>query len=168
MSRPQAEEFGVFYQKYIDTISDDVIADLEAQVSSFPEFLTTIPAEKADYAYAEEKWTIKEMLGHIIDTERIMTYRLTRFARMDKTELAGFEENYYVANAHFKDRGMNSLIEEFKLLRSANMFLFQSLSEEELNRVGIANGNTISVKALLFVIAGHLKHHRNILSERYL
>lgn len=168
MSRPQPEEFGVFYQKYIDTVSDNVIADLEAQISSFPEFLAAIPAEKEDYAYAEGKWTIKEMLGHIIDTERIMTYRLTRFARMDKTELAGFEENSYVANAHFKDRTMKSFIEEFQSLRSANMYLFQSLSENELTRTGIANGNAISVKALLFVIAGHLKHHRNILSERYL
>ncbi|HCN84904.1 MAG TPA: DinB family protein [Sphingobacteriaceae bacterium] len=168
MSRPQPEEFGVFYQKYIDTVSDNVIADLEAQVSSFPEFLNSIPTEKENYAYAEGKWTIKELLGHVIDTERIMTYRLTRFSRMDKTELAGFEENSYVANAHFKDRSMKSFVEEFKLLRSANMFLFQSLSEEELNRKGVANGNAISVKALLFVIAGHLKHHRNIITERYL
>lgn len=168
MSRPQPEEFGVFYQKYIDTVSDDVISELQSQGSSFPEFLNSISAEKHNYAYAAGKWTLKELIGHVIDTERIMTYRLTRFARLDATELAGFEENAYVANAHFQDRSMNSLTEEFRLLRAANMYLFGSLNEDELNRKGLANGHVISVKALLFVIAGHLKHHRNIITERYL
>jgi uncharacterized damage-inducible protein DinB len=168
MSRPQPDEFGIFYQKYIDTVSDDVIADLQSQALSFPEFLTSIPLEKYNYAYADGKWTIKELVGHVIDTERIMTYRLTRFARLDGTELPGFEENSYVANAHFNDRSMESLIEEFRLLRLSNMHLFSSLNEEELERKGLANGHVISVKALLFVIAGHLKHHRNIITDRYL
>jgi hypothetical protein len=168
MSRPQPEEFGVFYKRYIDTVDDDVITELDMQASSFEEFLHLIPVEKENYAYAEGKWTVKELVGHVIDTERIMTYRLTRFARKDETELPAFEENDYVANAHFNTRSLASFAKEFKLLRSANMFLFRSLQEEELNRKGTANGNIVSVRALLFVIAGHLKHHQNILSERYL
>lgn len=168
MFRPQPEEFGIFYKGYIDSVDDDVISELESQIASFYGFLIGIPEEKENYAYAPGKWTIRELVGHVIDTERIMTYRLTRFARKDKTELPGFEENHYVASAHFSDRRLASFAEEFKLLRSANMFLFRSLNEEELNRKGIANGNAVSVRALLFVIAGHLKHHSRILSERYL
>jgi hypothetical protein len=168
MYRPQPEEFGVFYQRYIDSVDDDVITELDMQASSFEDFLDLIPTEKENFAYAPGKWTVKELAGHVIDTERIMTYRLIRFARNDETELPGFEENAYVANAHFNDRSLASLAKEFKLLRSANMFLFRSLKEEELNRKGIANGNIVSVRALLFVIAGHLKHHQQILSERYL
>ncbi|MCW3117495.1 MAG: hypothetical protein JWM28_1577 [Chitinophagaceae bacterium] len=168
MYRPQPDEFGVFYQRYIDTVADDVISELGSQVSSFPDFLSCIPVEKWDFAYGKGKWTIKELIGHIIDTERIMTYRLTCFARNDASELPGFEENDYVANAHFKDRTSDSLIEEFRLLRSANMLLFRSLNDDEVHRKGIANGNPLSVQALLFVIAGHLKHHRKIIEERYL
>lgn len=168
MFRPQPEEFGVFYQKYIDTVADDVIGELEAQKESFTSFLKNIPEGKLDYAYAEGKWTIKEVIGHVIDTERIMTYRLTVFARNDKTELPGFEENSYVSNAHFKDRSLESLAEEFSLLRSANLYLFRSLSPEEVRRTGFANKTLLSVQALLFVIAGHLNHHRKILEERYL
>jgi hypothetical protein len=168
MSRPQPEEFGVFYQRYIDTVDTDVLRELETQCNSFEEFLYSIPAEKENYAYAPGKWTIKELVGHVIDTERIMTYRLTCFARNDSTELPGFEENSYVANAHFNDRRLDSFAKEFKSLRSANLFLFRSLNGEELDRKGIANGNPVSVRALLFVIAGHLKHHQKIIRERYL
>jgi hypothetical protein len=168
MHRPQPEEFAVFYQKYIDMVGDDVINELGAQSSFFGEFLNTIPKEKENYAYAEDKWTVKEVVGHVIDTERIMTYRLTCFARKDEKEIPGFDENAYVTNAHFNDRSIDSLAKEFESLRSANMFLFRSLSEAELNRKGIANGNPVSVRALLFVIAGHLKHHCKIIIERYL
>ena len=168
MYRPQPNEFGAFYQRYIDTVEDDVIKALESQVTSFKKLLQSVPLEKENYAYGDGKWTIKEWVGHVIDTERIMVYRLTRFARADATELPGFEENSFVKNANFSDRTMESLISEFHLLRLANLRLFKSLSEEELSRSGIANGHSISVRALLFVIAGHLKHHCNIISARYL
>ena len=163
MYRPQADEFPVFYKGYIDTVKDDVLAELEHQIESFTTLLNEIPSEKSGFAYAEGKWTIVELLGHILDTERIMAYRALRIARNDSTPLPGFEENDYVANAHFADRSLSSMAEEFEHLRKANLF-----NENELARVGISNDKPISVKALVFIIAGHLNHHIRILKERYL
>lgn len=168
MNRPQANEYPVFYKGYIDTVNEDVLAELEHQIESFQALLKEIPEEKASFAYAEGKWTIIELLGHILDTERIMAYRTLRIARNDATPLAGFEENDYVANAHFEDRSLISMSEEFEHLRKSNLFLIKSLNETELARVGISNEKAISVKALVFIIAGHLNHHMRILKERYL
>jgi hypothetical protein len=168
MNRPQADEYPVFYKGYIDTVKDDVLSELENQIVSFQALLKEIPEEKAGFAYAEGKWTIIELIGHILDTERIMAYRALRIARNDSTPLAGFEENDYVANAHFADRSLKSMAEEFEYLRKANLFLIRSLNETELGRVGISNEKPISVKALVFIIAGHLNHHIRILKERYL
>ena len=122
MYRPQADEFPVFYKGYIDTVKDDVLAELEHQIESFTTLLNEIPSEKSGFAYAEGKWTIVELLGHILDTERIMAYRALRIARNDSTPLPGFEENDYVANAHFADRSLSSMAEEFEHLRKANLF----------------------------------------------
>jgi hypothetical protein len=168
MYRPQADEYPVFYKGYIDTVKDDVLAELEHQIESFTTLLKEIPSEKSGFAYAEGKWTILELLGHILDTERIMAYRALRIARNDASPLAGFNENDYVANAHFADRSLNSMAEEFEHLRKANLFLIKSFNETELARVGISNEKPISVKALVFIIAGHLNHHIRILKERYL
>ena len=168
MNRPQPEEYPVFYKGYIDTVSENALAELEHQIEAFPAFLKGLSEDKGSFAYAEGKWTIKELLGHVIDTERIMAYRTLRIARNDSTPLAGFEENDYVANAHFADRSIDSLAEEFAQLRRANMHLFKSLNETELGRMGISNGKPISVKALVYIIAGHLNHHRRIIEERYL
>ncbi|MES2874899.1 MAG: DinB family protein [Bacteroidota bacterium] len=168
MKRPQADEFASFYQTYIDTVSDNVIAELEHQISSFPAFLKGISNDKATFAYAEGKWTLKELLGHVNDTERIMAYRALRIARNDKTPLPGFEENTYVSNAHFADRTIESLADEFATLRRANMFLIKSFTEEEVDRTGISNNLPISVRALIYILAGHLNHHRRIIEERYL
>lgn len=168
MKRPQPEEYNSFYQNYIDTVGDDVVSELANQLTSVPEFLGLVPTEKTDYAYAPGKWTLKEVLGHIIDTERIMSYRLLRFSRNDSTPLAGFEENNYVKNAHFANEDFNTMIEEFKAVRKANLFLFRSLTEEELQRKGEANNSLLSVRALLFIMAGHVKHHQKVIEERYL
>ncbi len=168
MNRPGTDEFAPYYQKYIDTVDDDVIDELETQATSFRDFILSLPDDKADFAYAEGKWTVKELLGHIIDTERIMTYRALRFSRNDLQPLPGFEENQYVANARFRERTLGDLAEEFNLLRRANLHFFRSLNETELSLKGVASGQGMSVRALLFVIAGHVHHHRRILSERYL
>jgi hypothetical protein len=168
MNRPQPGEFAPFTKAYIDTVSDNVVAELEHQINSFSSFLKGISSDKASYAYAEGKWTLKEVVGHINDTERIMAYRALRIARGDKTPLPGFEEKDYVANAHFADRTLESLAEEFVVLRTANMFLIKSFTEEEVNRTGTSNGTPMSVKALIYILAGHLNHHRKIIEERYL
>ncbi len=167
MNRPTAEEHPPYFKKYIDTVSDNVAGELEYQITSFTRFLKTISEEKSCFAYAEGKWTIKELVGHMIDTERIMAYRILRFSRNDQTPLSGFDENEFVAHAHFNDRTLNSLAEEFALVREANMFLIKSLNETELNRTGSASGNSISVKALIYILAGHVNHHRAIIEERY-
>lgn len=168
MNRPQTHEYPAWAETYISKVTgDDILAILEKQASDFPEYLNNL-IEKADYAYAPGKWTIKEMAGHIIDTERILVYRLTCFARAEQHALPGFDEDDYVTNAHFSDRSLLSFSEEFALLRKANLFLFKSLNEHELGLSGTASERQISVRALLFVIAGHLMHHISIIEERYL
>ncbi|QNK62855.1 DinB family protein [Pedobacter sp. PAMC26386] len=167
MNRPQPSEFPVWALTYIEKVNGDVIELLERQADEFPDFIKTLTA-KADYAYAPGKWTLKEMSGHIIDTERILVYRLTSFARLEQTALPGFEEDDYVANAHFAERDLASFAEEFRLLRKANLYLFKSLNEHDLKRSGTASERQISVRALLYVIAGHLMHHTQIINERYL
>ncbi|RZM30019.1 MAG: DinB family protein [Pedobacter sp.] len=168
MNRPQIHEYPAWAETYIKLIDgDDVINLLERQATEYPDFIRNL-IEKADYAYAPGKWTIKELAGHIIDTERILVYRLTCFARNEQQPLPGFEEDDYVANAHFSDRSLLSLSEEFSLLRKSNLYLFKSLTEAELEQMGTASNRQITTRALLFVIAGHIMHHVQIIKERYL
>lgn len=168
MNRPQADEFAPFCKAYIDTVSDNVIPELEHQINAFPAFLRGLTPDKASFAYAEDKWTIKELVGHVIDTERIMAYRALRIARGDKTPLPGFEEKDYVTNSHFSDRTIDSLAEEFAIVRKGTMYLINSLTEEEIDRRGTSNGSAMSVRALMYILAGHVNHHRKIIEERYL
>ena len=167
MNRPQTQEYPEAFSNYINLVEGDVIDKLENQGVEFSNFLNNL-AEKGDYAYAPGKWTLKELAGHMIDTERIMVYRLTCFARNEKAILPGFDEDNYVTNAFFKDRSLFSLSVEFAALRKANMFLFKSLNEEELSRIGNASGKNVSVRALIYMIAGHVIHHANIIKERYI
>jgi hypothetical protein len=167
MNRPQTHEYPAWGGKYISLVEGDVSELLKKQAADFPDFINSLVG-KADYAYAPGKWTIKELIGHIIDTERILTYRLTCFARAENHALPGFEEDDYVANAHFHDRSLLSFSEEFALLRKSNLYLFNSLTETELNRSGTASERQITVRAILFVIAGHVIHHTQIVKSRYL
>jgi len=155
------------YADYPALVNGDPIVVLQRQATEFPEFLSAITA-KADYAYAPGKWTIKEVVGHIIDTERILVYRLTAIARGEQSPLPGFEEDAYVAAAHFSDRSLLSLSEEFSALRTANMYLFRSLTTEELSRSGTASQKPNTVERLRLTIAGHLTHHIQVIKERYL
>jgi len=166
MNRPQTHEYPEWGQNYISQVDGDVLAILNEQVTSFPNFINNL-IEKGDYAYAPGKWTIKELVGHMIDTERILIYRLLCFARGEAASLPGFEEDDYVANAHFKDRSLFSMSEEFALLRKSNMYLINSFNEEELSRMGSANGKQMSVRAIVYVLAGHVIHHTRIIKERY-
>lgn len=168
MNRPTAEEYNPYYGPYIASVADHVVNELKEQAENFPAFIRSIPKEKENYAYAPGKWTIKELLGHIIDTERIMAYRALRFARNDGQNLPGFDENDYVKHSHYAQRSLESLANEFMAVRNANLFLFESFTEEELLRRGTANHNEVSVRALVFIIAGHLSHHQKVLKERYL
>lgn len=167
MNRPQAQEYPEWGLQYISQVDGDVLEILENQATGFGKFINSL-TEKADYAYAPGKWTIKELVGHMVDTERILIYRLLCFARNEKAELPGFDEDAYVASAHFKDLSLFNLSEEFSLLRQANLFLIKSLNEAELDKIGTANGKQISVRALVYVLAGHVIHHFKIIRERYI
>jgi uncharacterized damage-inducible protein DinB len=169
MPKPQPHEYASFNPAYIANVGDnDVISALENQLAITCNLFSTLPPGKADYAYDTGKWTLKEVLGHMADTERIMSYRLLRFARNDGAELRGFNENDYVANARFATREMSDLLEEYVLVRKANLHLFKSLNDDEKQRSGIANGKPVTVNALLYVIAGHELHHIDIIKQRYL
>ncbi|MGY3054627.1 hypothetical protein ACVWYG_002834 [Pedobacter sp. UYEF25] len=166
MNRPQPNEYPAWGETYISKIKNDVFDALTGQITELPTLLLN-NQDKENFAYADGKWTVKELLGHLIDTERILTYRLTCFARNEQQPLVGFDENAYVTEAHFVNRSYIKLAEEFAALRKANLYLFESLKEGELDRKGIASDRAITVRALLFVIAGHVEHHIQILNERY-
>lgn len=168
MNRPQPEEFASFYQGYIDLVSDDVIGELEDQATSFPTFVRSLPPEKMEYAYAPGKWTIKQIVGHLIDNERILAYRLLCLSRKDPTPLPGYDQNEYIAKSYYRTKDTETILKEFEAVRRANLFLYKSLQPTDLDYIGTANNHPISAKALLFVIAGHLNHHRKIIGERYL
>lgn len=158
-----------FYKSYIKQIEEtDLIQALRISGHRCLELVHTISEDKADYRYADGKWTIRELLCHMIDAERIFTYRALRFARNDKTPLAGFEENLYAPEANASGRSLAKIAAEMAHLRSATIDLFEGFTPEMLNRKGLANNNELSVVALGFIIAGHETHHCNVLKERYL
>jgi hypothetical protein len=167
MNQPQASEYPAWAETYIKLVDGDVLNILEQQAIDFSDFIDSL-SPIADHAYAIGKWTIKELIGHIIDTERILVYRITSFARGEKQALPGFEEDEYVANAHFADRSLQSFAKEFEVLRKANLFLIRSLNEKDLDSSGTASGRKISVRTIVYVLAGHIMHHSAIIKERYL
>lgn len=168
IEKPEASEFAEYYGMYISLVKGDVINALKDQIEETQNLIAEIPEEKATYAYAEGKWSIAELIGHIIDTERVMAYRALRFARNDATPIDGFEQDFYVENADFNSCRLSDLSEEFGLLRASNVLMFGHLTEKAWLRTGIASGNPVSVRALAYIIAGHELHHINILKERYL
>lgn len=169
MKRPEKEEYAEFYAGYIALVEEtDIVAALQNQTTDLRSLLGGISAEKENYRYAEGKWSIREMLGHIIDGERVFSYRALRISRGDETALAGFEQNSYVANSNFANLKLADALEEFSLLRQSNVLLFKNLTDEMWNRVGTASEAKISVRALAFIMVGHIRHHANILRSRYL
>ncbi|MBE2280587.1 MAG: DinB family protein [Ignavibacteriaceae bacterium] len=169
MPKPSKTEFAAFYQRYMDLISDDVdiIEFIRVQKIDFLNSLRHIEPEQGDFAYAPGKWSIKQLLGHINDTERIMGYRALSIARGEEQSLPGFDQDKYVVTGQFEKRKLSNLISEFEALREANLLLFETFSEEEINKTGMANNYFISVNALLHIIAGHVAHHSRILKEKY-
>ena len=163
-------EYAPYYGTYIAQVSEEytMIEELEISVHRLIKFVQNIPMDKFDYRYAEGKWTIKELLQHLIDTERIFAYRALRFARNDKTELPGFDENQYIDSTNATKRSIQDLLTELAVVRQATLSLFKSFSDEELLRSGIASNNPMSVRALGIVIIGHQNHHQRIFEERYL
>ena len=162
-------EYSEFNATYINAIDDvNLFEELEISLHDFIKFVQNIPMDKFDYRYAEGKWTIKDIIQHIIDAERIFAYRALRISRNDQTQLAGFEENDYVENTNANGRSIQGLLTEFSAVRHSNLLLFKSFSNEQLTRLGMASNHTISVRALGFLIIGHQKHHQKVFQERYL
>ncbi len=169
MPKPAKTDAASYYHKYIDLIAaDDLHEAFKQYAITLDRFLDGLPDSKADYAYDEGKWTVKQLLQHMIDAERIFAHRALWFARKTPTALSGFDENEYAAIADVSNRTLKSLVEEMKAVRRSTEFLFNSFSDKELNTFGTANTFDITVNALGFVILGHVQHHKKILKERYL
>lgn len=167
--RPQADEHVAYYGRYISQVPDgDLMSMLRDQIMDTVGLLRGLSPEKADYAYAPGKWTIKEVIGHLSDAERVFQYRALTFARAPGSAVPGFDENAWVPAGDFGKRTLDDLLEEFQIVRAASVQLARHLDEETLKQRGVANGNEISVRALLYIIAGHERHHAALLRERYL
>ncbi|MCB9235125.1 MAG: DinB family protein [Bacteroidia bacterium] len=158
-----------YYHSYIMRVKDrDPMKYMEKQIEIFDDFLDSIDPDMFEKSYAEGKWTIKEVVGHIIDCERIFAYRALRISRGDKTPLPGFEENDYIKASGYNYYEMDDLQDEFHLLRQANQMMFKNLSDNELSRTGIANDQEISARAIMYIMCGHVTHHMMVIKERYL
>ena len=168
IERPAASEYAPFYAGYIASLPEgDILDILERQTSELRQLAASTPADRETYRYADGKWSVREVFGHMIDGERVFSYRTLRFSRGDQTPLPGFEENQYVAASTFDRRPIASLVDELVLLRQANLALLRALAPDDWTRTGTANNHSISVRALAFIMAGHVRHHLNILRDRY-
>lgn len=168
-ARPGKDEYAPYYERYTSLVPEgDVVETLERQLGETLALLRTVDEERAGSRYAPGKWSVKEVVGHVIDGERIFAYRALRFARGDQTALPGFEQDDYIETANFDARTLQDLAEEFEHVRRSTLKLFRGLPEEAWLRRGTASESEVSVRALAHIIAGHEAHHVNILRERYL
>lgn len=169
MPRPDLSRVAPYFERYISQVEeDDLLPALRRQALTFSSFLESIPEEKRNHRYAVDKWTIKEVLQHLIDTERVFAYRALCFSRKESQPLPGFDENLYADHSGAAQRNWDDLVEEFKVVRRSTDLLFSSFSEEQMNSGGIASGNPNYVLGCGFIIVGHIHHHLKILRERYL
>ncbi len=169
MPRPDLSRIPEWFHNYVNQVSENNLMEaMKTQTPVVIQFFESIPVAKRDYHYAEGKWTIKEVLQHIIDAERVFAYRGLCIARKDTTSLPGFDENDYADNAKVHKRNWDEMMEEFKAVRSSSEILFGSFDEEQLDTTGTSNNNSIYVLAIGFILVGHVNHHVTILKERYL
>ena len=169
MLKPESSEYAPYYEKYIEQASKAGVRDsFASQPSELRRALDGVAEEKGTFAYEEGKWTIKELLSHIIDGERIFGYRILRISRGDTTPIEGFEQDDYIATSNANNRSFSDLLDEFEFNRKANVLMINNLDENALTRMGTASDNPISARALISILIGHVGHHLNILNERYL
>lgn len=167
-TRPLPTEYPEYYHRYVDAVEgDDVLEVLAEQTDTVLQFFEGLDEAQTLYRYADGKWSAREVLGHLLDSERIFGMRALCFARGEQQSLPGFEENDYVIAAMFDERPLESILDEWQALRIANLIMFQSFDDEAWQRTGMANHKPVSVNALAWIIAGHVRHHLNILHERY-
>jgi uncharacterized damage-inducible protein DinB len=169
ISKPQPGEYVSYQGEYIKMVGDRPVLDvLTESKTKTHALLYGIPADKEEYAYAEGKWTIKEVVNHMIDTERIFAYRLLSFARGEKQGLPGFEQDDYVLQSFANERLLHDLADEFRAVRESSLYLVRNLNEQQLAIIGTSNNNPLSARALVYMLAGHELHHIKILKEKYL
>lgn len=169
IARPGPDECAPYFAQYLAKVPEgDLLDILESQWEELGCLLEELDDEAADYRYAEGKWSVKELLGHLLDAERIFAYRLLCIARGEQTPLPGFDENAYVANGGFSARPLEALLEEYDLVRGSTLALLRGLDEASFDRRGTSNKNPVSVRALAWILAGHEHHHMAVLKERYL
>jgi hypothetical protein len=167
--KPNPGDYSDYYNGYVNLVEgDDIIKTLYEQNKKTQDILNSFSEHKGNYRYADGKWTVKEVVGHLIDTERVFAYRALCIARGEKKSLPGFEQDDYVNEGNFNRRELFDLNYEFRLLRESNLLLFKSFTPELLGRKGFANETSISVLAILFIIAGHELHHMKVLQEKYM
>jgi hypothetical protein len=167
--RPQKQDYIPYFENYINLIpEDDIISALKTNHQTILDFIEDIPRLKVNYFYDDGKWTVKQVINHIIDTERILSYRSLRFARGDNQQLLGFDENLYAANANLTNTNTQILADEFDSVRLSNILMFKQLSEKELSLKGKMASGEVTVLALGYFLCGHAQHHINVIKERYL
>lgn len=167
--RPSTTEYAPYYERYVSLVpGDDIVALLTLQLPETLALLSQFDERQGDFRYAPGKWSVKELLGHLIDSERVFTYRALRIARGDQTPIEGFEQDDYVKNGPYGELTLATLIEEFTHVRAATVSLFRNLATRDWARRGIANKLEVTVRGLAFITAGHELHHRRILKEKYL
>jgi hypothetical protein len=166
--KPPSSEYAPFYEGYIAAIPEGDIVDLlEQQVATLRDMAQNVPADRETFQYAPGKWTIREVVGHVNDAERVFGYRMVCISRGERASLPGFDENAYVTAANFNARTLRALVDEFALLRASNLSAMRALDAESWRRTGLANNHPVSVRALAYVMAGHVNHHLAILRSRY-
>jgi hypothetical protein len=169
MNRPAETEYAPYYHGYINQVSEnDVIAVLRSELDDLDVLLDRVPADKETYAYGEGKWTIRQVVGHLIDGERVFGYRAFCIARGERQNLPGFEQDDYLHTAPYNNIDLEDLLSELRLVRLSNIAMFRTLDEEAWSRVGLANNNEVTVRAIAFIMAGHVRHHMKVLREKYL
>ena len=164
-------EYAPYFEQYMQLVTKEgksIIENMQDSQIEFDTILRNLPKEKHNFSYAEGKWTLKELIQHSIDTERVFCYRALCFARNDKTSLPGFDQDIFVDNGNANQLEFSDLLDEMSTLRKSTIQLYKSFSEEALLRIGVASGNKISVRALGYLFSGHQMHHLNIVKERYL
>jgi hypothetical protein len=168
-ARPESTEYAAYYGRYVSLVPEgDVVATLASQLDETLAMLRSLPEERGTHRYAPDKWSVKELVGHLIDAERIFAYRALRIARNDPTPLAGFEQDGYIENAAFDACALGDLLDEFEHVRRANVLMLRTLPSEAWHRRGVASEHEVTVRALAFIMAGHELHHVRVLREKYL
>jgi len=167
--RPHESEYAPYYQSYVSRVTqDDIVPVLDAQIEELQMVLERCGPDRETHRYESGKWSVREVIGHLIDGERVFGYRAFAIARGESRNLPGFDQNDYIATAPYEHVNLTTLLEEFRLLRMANVVMFRNLDEQAWSRTGTANDSSVTVRALAFIMAGHVSHHLGILRERYL